>query len=98
VINKKKESKLAVDVKISLASCTDWASFLEQKKTPETLLNDIKAKSEVLKNSMIRELLWFAAENDKKHEKLRVSVEATLKTPLQYYQDGKSLLNEKKIS
>jgi len=92
----KSQNQLAVDVKVAFAACATWGTWLEQKKSSETLLSDIKTKEDLIKSSLIREIFALAAAMDRKLESHSVRVSALTKKPLEYYADGKHGITQRK--
>jgi len=83
-------------VKVALKACSDWADQIDGRRISPTLLADIEGKQKSLGFAISNEVLEQTLRIQKKQDELKKIVEIGIKKPLEYYEDGKHLINEKR--
>jgi len=92
----KQESRLTLEVKVSLKQCYVWLDLLEKKQMPEDLLENLRRNAKSLKTAISLETLAQTIRIQQHAEILARLTRLDLKKPWEYYQDGKYLIGQKR--
>jgi len=92
----KKVSRLTLEVKVALKACSDWADQIDGRRISPTLLADIEGKQKSLGFAISNEVLEQTLRIQTKQDELKKLQQIGLKKPLEYYEDAKHLINEKR--
>jgi hypothetical protein len=92
----RKDSRLTLEVKISLTSCVTWAENINSRKIPPDLNASIKRRVESLKFSISQETLEQTIRVNQRAKILIALAKLDKKKPWEYYEDGKYLITQKR--
>jgi len=92
----KNQSPLTAEVKQNMQACYEWATLIEKKTPPEDLLKKLKLKADSLNTAISLENLRFGAQTSQEVEKLTRLTLVGIKAPLEYYEDGKAYVAQKR--
>lgn len=92
----RKDSRLTLEVKVSLTSCCAWAELIEQKKIPPNLVETIEQRAKSLNFVISQEVLEQTIRINQKAKILVAISKLDKKKPWEYYEDGKYLISQKK--
>jgi len=94
--DQKARSQLTVAVKVLFTDMETWATLINSGKPPQDLIQTIKRRIEDLDSSVQGEQLRFGRDIDNKLDVSNFFTKLGTKKPMEYYTDGKALLQQKK--
>jgi len=92
----RKNSRLTLEVKISLKSCVEWSEMIEKKKVPKDLLKTIEKRVESLKFAISQETLEQTIRIQQRTKVIELLSKLDKKKPWEYYEDAKYLIGQKR--
>jgi hypothetical protein len=92
----RKNSRLTLEVKISLTSCITWTEMIEKKKEPRELLETINKRVASLQMAISQEVLEQAIRVNQKAKLILAIQKLDKKKPWEYYEDAKYLISQKR--
>jgi hypothetical protein len=92
----RKDSRLTLEVKISLKSCVEWSEMIEKKKVPQDLLKTLEKRVESLKFAISQETLEQTVRIHQRTKVIELLTKLDKKKPWEYYEDAKYLIGQKR--
>jgi len=92
----RRDSRLTLEVKVALKSCSDWADQIEGKRISSSLFADIESKSKSLNFAISQEVLEQTVRINQKAKLLVALQSLDKKKAWEYYDDAKYLINQKR--